>query len=270
MSIRKTLAERESSPRRAILGSLAGHLFLFLLIGFSSYFWAPQMLLLGGGVGGGSRADLISVGLVEELSGGAGTYKPTIVPQPQVAPPAPRERRVEEAREKPDETVFVEKASKRPKTPEPVKTNPRPKEIAGETNPSAIPQEPRPGSGGAPSASLGSGSGQGSGIGIQIGTGRGGPGIDSWYVRQLEQRVGQNWLRTSLQGLDRRVRTEISFDVATNGSIENVEIQESSGLASVDQAARRAVLASNPLPPVPVELRGRDLRVVAVFEYPPR
>ena len=269
MTIRKAISERETPVRNAFLGSLLGHILLLVLVLLSSYFWAPSTLLLGGGIGGGSSTDLISVGLVEELSGGAGMYKPGIVPRPQVAPAPPSERKVEQAEPEPDEPVFLEKSTTRPKAPDPVRNSGAPRKTEETPSEGVIPQRAEPGSGGQASTSPGGGGGLGGGLGIQIGGGRSGSGVDSWYVRQLEQRVGQNWLRTSLQGLTRRVRTEISFEVARNGVIENIVITRPSGVRSVDQAARRAVQASSPLPPVPVELRNRTLRVMAVFVYPP-
>ncbi len=270
MSIRRAILERETPVRNALLGSLVGHILLLLLVLLTSYLWGPSTLLLGGAVGGGSSSDLISVGLLEELSGGAGMYKPGIVPRPQVAAPPPTERKVEQAEPEPDEPVFVEKKlTSRPESPDPVRNYGVPKKTEETPSEGVIPQPAQPGSGGRAATSPGSGGGLGGGLGIQIGEGSPGSGVASWYVRQLEQRVGQNWLRTSLQGLNQRVRTEISFEVGRNGVIENIEIIRPSGVRSVDQAARRAVLASSPLPPLPVELRRRTLRVMAVFEYPP-
>lgn len=94
--------------------------------------------------------------------------------------------------------------------------------------------------------------------------------MDSWYVRQVEQRVGQNWLKTSLGQLSRTVHTVISFEISSNGSIENIQIEQKSGIRSVDLAAERAVRASGPLPPLPFEFRQRRVKFVAHFEYPPR
>ncbi len=94
--------------------------------------------------------------------------------------------------------------------------------------------------------------------------------MDSWYVRQVEQRVGQNWLRTSLGQLAKPVQTVISFEIQSNGNIENINIEQNSGIRSVDLAAERAVRASGPLPPLPIDFRQRRVKFVAHFEYPPK
>ena len=82
---------------------------------------------------------------------------------------------------------------------------------------------------------------------MTLGSGTGEGVMDSWYARQVEQRIGQNWLKTSLGRLSRPVQTVISFEIRANGTIENVKIQKDSGLGTVDLAARRAVMASSPL-----------------------
>ena len=112
----------------------------------------------------------------------------------------------------------------------------------------------------------------GTGSGVSIGSGSGEEeGIQSWYIRQVEQRVGQNWLQTSLGGrADRRVQAIAAFVVSPNGQISQVTLEKRSGITSVDLAIQRAIQASNPLPPLPYELRGRTVRFQAVFEYPPR
>jgi TonB family protein len=94
--------------------------------------------------------------------------------------------------------------------------------------------------------------------------------IDSWYIRQVEQRVGQNWLQTSLGNLNQRVEAIATFVVRANGQIVNIELEKRSGVRSVDLAVQRAIQATNPLPPLPLEFRGRSVRFQAVFEYPPR
>ena len=103
-----------------------------------------------------------------------------------------------------------------------------------------------------------------------IGSGTGAGVMDSWYARQVEQRIGQNWLKTSLGRLSQSVQTIVSFEIRANGVIKNVKVQKNSGLATVDLAAQRAVMASSPLPPLPYEFRHRLVKFTAYFRYPPR
>jgi len=251
--------------------SIGAHLVLLVFITFGlALLPSPPPIEIGLGEGGGQGGDFIRVGLTGDLGGGEGMVKPAVEPRPEVAPPREEKAILEkEEPEEPDEKVFIEKAKKKKRKPA-AKDSSSEKTEKKESKPGLIPQEPEPGAGGAPGASGGSGGGFGSGRGVQIGSGTGNEGtIDSWYIRQVERKVGQNWLRTSLGNL-RRVRATATFIVNRNGKIENIELVESSGVRSVDLAVLRAIQASDPLPPLPYELRGREVRFQAIFEYPPR
>ncbi len=195
-------------------------------------------------------------------------YKPSLTPRPEVLPPSPK-KETQEATSKSDDDAFVEKTKARKAKPTGRRASPqKPKQ---EAKPGVIPGRPEPGAGGARGGSLGSGGGFGGGQGVTIGLGAGDNSVvDSWYARLVEQRIGANWLKTSLGPLGRRARTVISFEIVSDGTIEKIRIQQSSGIRSVDLAAERAVQASNPLPPVPPKFVGRRLRFVAHFEYPHR
>jgi TonB family protein len=62
-------------------------------------------------------------------------------------------------------------------------------------------------------------------------------------------------------------RIYVSFDILRDGTITNVEITTGSGIASLDRSARRAVLASNPLGPLPSDFLGRSINVSFWFDY---
>lgn len=247
--------------------SLLGHVLLLSLVFLGANLIQPRLIEIGGdGSAGGSS--IITVALAEDSSGGAGMYKPSIVPQPEAAPAPPRPKPESSQTPEPREETVFEQVQPAPRKAKP--KAPGSDKVVVPPSAGVIPQPARPGSGGRPSRQspeLGL-SGQ---SGVSIGPGGGGSGgIDSWYVKQVEQRVGRNWLKASLGNLTRRVRTIVTFDVATNGRINNVQIVESSGFRVVDLAAERAVLASGPLPPLPLELRRRNVRFKALFEYPPR
>jgi TonB family protein len=213
----------------------------------------------------------MTVGLAAELGGGAGMYKPSVVPQPPAVLPVAREEPAPSVTpESPEQEVLVERSRQ---TRTQAQTSQRADSQSQPATPpvGAIPVAPEPGSGGAGSAASGSGGGLGGGAGVSIGPGLGERGlVDSWYVRQVEQRVGANWLRTSLGRISRSVRAVVSFEVALGGAIENVRFERRSGVPSVDLAAERAVRASSPLPPLPHELRRNRVRFVAYFDYPPQ
>ena len=256
---------REGSYGRAFAVSLLGHVLLVLLLVLGAELLpGGQVISFGSGAGGGRGGDYVTVGLSAELSGGAGMYMPAITPRPAAVPPQPRAPE-DVAKPAPvdDPNVFLEKSRRQRSEEKPTK-NPTPPQTG------QIPTRPEPGAGGPGGGSPGGGGGFGGGFGVQIGTGSGEGVIDSWYVRQVEQRVGGNWLKTSLGQLNRPVESVVAFTVEPNGAITDIQVEKKSGILSVDLAAERAVRASHPLPPLPYELRGRRVRFAAHFDYPPR
>jgi len=248
---------QEEGYSLSLVASVVSHVSVFLVFALAvDLLPAGNPIVIGTGVGGGKGGDFVTVGLSEEANGGAGMFKPSIVPRPEAVAPVP----VPEPPSR-NEEVFEQKGTPE-KTPPP---SPAPA-----PSPGAIPQPPDPGSGGTTGGAPGAGGGFGGGQGVTIGTGTGQGTMDSWYVRQVEQRVGQNWLKTSLGNLARTVHTVVSFEINRNGNIESIQIEQRSGISSVDLAAERAVSASGPLPPLPFEFRQRRVKFVAHFEYPPR
>lgn len=260
----------EGSYRSAVWMSVVSHLtvVLFFTLGLSLL---PGLGPLDLGLGqGGGQGDFVSVGLAADLGGGAGMIKAPITPRPESAPVL--EKKTETvAPEKPDDpNEFVQEKPKKEKPKPPAPSSRRPPEPKPEkTEPKSglIPREADPGKGPG-GGSSGSGGGFGTGRGVLIGSGTGEGTIDSWYIRQVEQRVGKNWLQTSLGSLERRVEAVATFVVQPSGEISDVELVQKSGVSSVDLAVVRAIRASHPLPPLPLELRGRPVRFRAVFEYP--
>ena len=117
----------------------------------------------------------------------------------------------------------------------------------GTNQPGTIPRKPDPGSGGQGEKKIGTGGVFDGDKSVRIGTSAGGGPIDSWYARRVEQRIGRNWLQTSLGHLNRSVKTVVSFEIRSDGKIENLQLERVSGVRSVDIAAQRAIMASDPL-----------------------
>ena len=249
----------------SVLISLLGHIAAVFLLVFGITFLGPNIILVAGG-GNGETGTAIPVSLSGEISGGAGAVRPTLIPAPEATKPPPRK----------PEPQLPEEANQLKKFEDPKKEKkmarispsaPRPPDPEYEKTPSqgVIPSDPLPGTGGV--FSEGGGFGE---AGLKIGSGQAGGGIASWYIRQLEQRISRNWLRTSMGALERQVMARISFEIKANGQIDSVKLISSSGVGAVDLAAQRAIFASQPLPPLPPELRGRTVEFVAHFEYPPK
>jgi periplasmic protein TonB len=59
----------------------------------------------------------------------------------------------------------------------------------------------------------------------------------------------------------------LTFDVLRNGAVANIEITQSSGNASVDNSAVRAIQGSSPLNPLPGEYSGNKVSVEFWFDF---
>jgi TonB family protein len=87
------------------------------------------------------------------------------------------------------------------------------------------------------------------------------------YAAQIRDIVARNW-RTG--DVEARYQTGppviASFDLMRDGSIRNVTVVQASGISSLDLSVRRAILDSNPLPPLPREFTRDSARVEFTFE----
>jgi len=247
---------------RSFMASMALHLALVTFAVLAPYLLpSPATIQIGTGPGGGMGGESYTVGIADDLGGGEGMIKPSLIPQP---PALPAEKVVTE---EPKEAVAI------PDTVAPKKTVPRQQPVIQSKEKKALPPQPSnviptspmPGAGGAGGLGGGSGGGRGGGYGVSIGSGSGGFG-DSWYARAVESRISSNWIRPP-EGV--RVEIVYSFFIAGDGSIYNVTKEKSSGNEAMDLAAERAIRASNPLAAPPPELRGRPVQFVAQFVFPP-
>jgi periplasmic protein TonB len=90
----------------------------------------------------------------------------------------------------------------------------------------------------------------------------------AWYVDAVRNRVSSNWLQSTIDPSVRFApRAVVTFDILRNGSVANVQILQSSGNASVDNSAVRAILGSNPLNPLPGEYSGNKVSVEFWFDF---
>jgi periplasmic protein TonB len=90
----------------------------------------------------------------------------------------------------------------------------------------------------------------------------------SWYVAAVRNRISNNWLLGTISpNILSAPRVYIAFDIQRDGSIENVQITQSSRIPEVDRSALRAVLASNPLGPLPADYSGGKVSVQFYFDF---
>ena len=90
----------------------------------------------------------------------------------------------------------------------------------------------------------------------------------AWYVRVIQQKVTENWLKYEV---DPRITTAqrvyISFDIARDGHPSNVQVEQSSGVPSLDISATRALQRIDTFGPLPADYAGNKISVEYWFDY---
>ena len=88
-------------------------------------------------------------------------------------------------------------------------------------------------------------------------------------TEEILKLVRRNWFAVIPESvrLGRRGRTVIQFAIAKDGSIPKLVIAVPSGADPLDRAAVAGVSASNPLPPLPSEFTGQQIRLQFTFSY---
>ena len=90
----------------------------------------------------------------------------------------------------------------------------------------------------------------------------------AYYVHVIQQKVAENWLRYEV---DPRITTAqrvyITFDVARDGHPSNVQVEQSSGVPSLDVSAVRALQRIDTFGPLPADYPGGKISVEYWFDY---
>lgn len=90
----------------------------------------------------------------------------------------------------------------------------------------------------------------------------------AWYVQAVQRKVSENWLKYQV---DPRIsdakRVYLTFDIARDGHPSNVEIEQSSGVPSLDISAMRALQGIDTFGPLPAEYSGSKVSVEFWFDY---
>lgn len=90
----------------------------------------------------------------------------------------------------------------------------------------------------------------------------------SWYVHVIQQKVADNWLKYEV---DPRItsaqRVYITFDVMRDGHPANVQVEQSSGVPSLDISATRALQRIDTFGPLPADYSGNKITVEYWFDY---
>src|SRR6202521_3350216 len=90
----------------------------------------------------------------------------------------------------------------------------------------------------------------------------------AWYVRVVQQKVSENWLKYEV---DPRIndarRVYVTFDVLRDGRPASVQVEQSSGVPSLDQSAVRAIQRIDTFGPLPSDYSGNKVPVEFWFAY---
>jgi len=90
----------------------------------------------------------------------------------------------------------------------------------------------------------------------------------SWYVQAVQRKVSENWLKYEVDPSIREAnRVYVTFDIARDGHPANVQIEQSSGVPSLDISAMRAVQRIDTFGPLPPEYSGNKVSVEFWFDY---
>jgi TonB family protein len=187
-------------------------------------------------------------------------------PEPEAAPPKPEP--ADDVPTLPDpESDKKKKPDPKPKPPEPSRETARPATDKGETS--------REGSGKTEEGKSGTAPGE---TGDQLGR-RGGPqgnplgttafgsevgGLDNpdftyaYYLDRMLSLIDAQWARPSMGS---GVKAVIFFRIGRDGSMTDLQVEQSSGYNSFDLAALRAVQNAAPFPPLPRAYKNEDLGV---------
>ncbi len=89
--------------------------------------------------------------------------------------------------------------------------------------------------------------------GLGLGGAGGGSPFDqdfeyAYYVQQMLGRIHQHWQRTAVRGT---ATVTVRFTILKDGSVQNVEVEQSSRVSILDRGALRAVILADPMPPLP-------------------
>jgi protein TonB len=153
------------------------------------------------------------------------------------------------------------------------KVKPKKPETAAKSKPQTEPQEETNqvafGEGGPVSGPYGSFAAPGTKGGFGVGGGSGDFGTRfGWYVKVVSQKVHENWLAYEVDPKIKKAdRFYLSFDITREGRPSNVQVEQSSGVPSLDISAVRAIQRIDTFGPLPPDYSGSKLSVEFWFDY---
>ena len=90
----------------------------------------------------------------------------------------------------------------------------------------------------------------------------------SWYVQTVQRKVSENWLKYEIDPhITQANRVYLTFDIGRDGHPTNVQIEQSSGVPSLDVSAMRAIQRIDTFGPLPPDYSGSRVSVEFWFDY---
>lgn len=90
----------------------------------------------------------------------------------------------------------------------------------------------------------------------------------AWYVEAVQRKVTENWLKYEVDPrISEAKRVYLTFDIERGGRPTNVQIEQSSGVPSLDQSAVRALQRIDTFGPLPSDYSGSKVSVEFWFDY---
>jgi len=90
----------------------------------------------------------------------------------------------------------------------------------------------------------------------------------AWYARVVQQKVSENWLKYEVDPrISESQRVYLVFDIGRDGRPTNVQVEQSSGVPSLDQSATRAIQRIDTFGPLPSDYSGNKVSVEFWFDY---
>jgi protein TonB len=90
----------------------------------------------------------------------------------------------------------------------------------------------------------------------------------SWYVQAVQRKVTENWLKYEVDPrISQANRVFVTFDISRDGHPSNVQVEQSSGVPSLDQSSVRALQRIDNFGPLPSDYSGSKVSVEFWFDY---
>ena len=89
-----------------------------------------------------------------------------------------------------------------------------------------------------------------------------------WYVKVVRDKVSENWQKYEVDpNIHDARRVYITFDITRTGQPSNIQIEQTSGVPSLDQSAVRALQRIDSFGPLPNDYAGNRVSVEFWFDY---